>query len=886
MGSLGILACLYGLCNATVMQHFKRYFILLLFLISWVSMSAQAQQTKSLNDSSATAAANANFSNGPIGKFFFGKHYRQEWITPVTAPVFDIKRFKGGLEILKLGGGFQTKSLRMQDSIGIQYNLRTIDKFPGDKLPSAFQGTWVDNALKDQISSAHPYGFLAVPVLADAVGVYHTKPKLVHVSKDAPLDGFAEEYGGKPFMIEIRPDEDLSGFDRFGNSENIVGTDKMYEHIIEDNDNEVDQKSFAKTRLLDILIGDWDRHNDQWRWAEYEKDGKGSIFRAVPRDRDQVFVRMEGLIPRIVTSRFFVRRMEHFGYEIGDLKGFNWAARDLDHNFLNELTLNEWIATAQYIQEQLSDAVIKKAIDQFPDEVRDISGDDIIDKLKARRDDLVKYATQYYFNLSREVRIFGSDKHERFLIERIDDQQTKVTIFKTEKDGDLEQKLYERIFYAQETEEIQLYGLEGNDDFRLSGNVDNGIKVRIVGGPDEDVFADASTVKGLSKRTVIYDNLSDRDNIEASSETRIKTSRKDWINEFNRDYYDIDFLGPRLSFEFNPDDGLFLGAGIYWEDQGFRRNPGSDHLLDFNFATKTSGFNVGYKGNIYSALGHNWDIAIRADGNNDKFAFNYFGQGNSTENINDIDFYRVKLSQINFSAQVVKRVNRMFSLGFGPSYQYVNVDDEPNTILGEPTINPELVSTDAKHLFGAKFYTDLSLMDHPVHPSKGIQWRNEFSYWNEINGNEVDFGRVSSELSLYYTPDWSFRMTIASRTGVSTNVGNYLFYQSNFLGGQENLRGFRRSRFAGKGSVYQNTEIRLSLFNIRSVALNGDLGIIGFIDHGKVWADDVSESNNWQRSYGPGVYLHFYERLVFSAQFGITDNSENNTLLARAGFLF
>ncbi|OEK02919.1 hypothetical protein BFP97_15915 [Roseivirga sp. 4D4] len=867
------------------MQHYKIFVLLIIINVS--ATPALAQNVKQLKpDSTATAAANVNFSNGAIGKFFMGKHYRKEWITPITAPVFDVNSYKGGLEILKLGGGFQTKSVRLQDSNGIQYNLRTVDKFPGDKLPSAFRGTWVDNALKDQISTAHPYGFLAVPVLADAVGVYHTKPKLVYVPKSAPLGDFAKAYGDKPFMIEIRPDEDLSGFDRFGNSENIVGTDKMYEHIIEDNDNEVDQKSFAKTRLLDVLIGDWDRHNDQWRWAEYEKEDKGSIFRAVPRDRDQVFVKMEGLIPRIVTSRFFIRRMTHFGYEIGDLKGFNWAARDLDHNFLNELTLDDWVETAQYIQDQLPDEVIEKAINQLPKEVKDISGDQIVSKLKARRNDLVKYATELYYNLSREVRIFGSDKHERFLVERLDDQRTKVTVFKTEKDGDLEQKLYERTFFSNETEEIQLYGLDGQDDFRISGQVNSGIKVRIVGGPDEDIFNDESQVKGMSKKTIIYDNTSDRDNIESSAETRIKSSQKDWINEFNRDYYDIDYLGPRVSFEFNPDDGLFLGAGIYWEDQGFRRNPGSDHLLDFNFATRTSGFNIGYEGNIYSALGHNWDIAIRADGNNDKFAFNYFGQGNSTKNVRDIDFYRVQLAQINFSTQIVKRVSRAFSLGFGPAYRSVRVNDEPNTILGEPTINPELVSTETKHMFGAKFFTDFTLKDHPVHPSKGISWRNEFAYWNEIDGNDIDFGRVSSELSLYYTPEWSFRMTIASRTGVSTNVGNYLFYQSNFLGGQENLRGFRRTRFAGKGSVYQNTEIRLSLVNIHSVILNGDFGLIGFIDHGKVWADDVSESNNWQRTYGPGAYLHFYERLVFSAHYGINETSDDNTLLVRAGFLF
>lgn len=863
--------------------------IILLTVLVCYDLSAQETtrptQTK-VSDSVATAAANPNFSNSKLGKFFFGTHYRAEWTTPVTAPVFDTNSYKGGLSVLKLGGGFQTKTLRLQDSSGIQYNLRTIDKFPGKGLPDAFKGTWVDKVLKDQISTAHPYAFLAVPVLADAIGVYHTKPRLVYVSKEADLGDYAQAYGDKPFMIEIRPDEDLSAFDRFGNSKNVVGTDKMYEHLLEDNDNEVDQLAFAKARLFDMVIGDWDRHNDQWRWAEYEKQGKGSIFRGIPRDRDQVFVKMDGVIPRIVSSRFAFRRMNHFDEEIGDLKGTNWAGRNLDRNLLNELTREQWIETAKYIQTELTDEVITEAINRLPEEVRGISGKVIEKKIRSRRDDLQRYALEYYLFLAEEVRITGSEKHERFIVERIDDLKTKVTVFKTEKDGDLEQKLYERTFFNNETDEIQLFGLAGQDDFRLSGEVTDGIKIRIVGGADEDKITDKSSVKGLGKKTIFYDHISDRPNIEKSQETRIKTSGKDWINAFDKDYFAFNYLGPRLSFEVNPDDGLFLGAGVYWEDQGFRRNPGSDHFLRFNIATKTSGFNAAYSGNIYSALGHNWDIALEANGHNAKYAFNYFGQGNSTENINNIDFYRISLSQANASAMAVKRFGRIFSLGFGPAYQYAEVDDQPNTILGEPLLNPAVVSTDAKHMLGAKFFTDLAYMDHPVHPSKGIRWRSEVAYWNELSGDEVNFGRLSTELSLYYTPKWPFRMTIAARTGVNTNIGDYLFYQSNFLGGQETLRGFRRSRFAGKGSAYQNTEIRLSLLNIRNVILNGDFGILGFVDHGKVWADDVAESNNWHRTYGPGAYLHFYERIVLSAHYGITEEAEENFFLIRAGFLF
>lgn len=337
--------------------------LLSLFIISICSnLAAQVYGPSgktAVKRDSATAAANAGFSNGKLGEFFMGLHYRPKWVTPVIAPIFNVNTFKGGLTTPKSGGGFQTKTLRLQDSSGIQYNLRTIDKFPGKGLPNAFKSSWVSKTLKDKIDTAHPYVFLAMPVIDEAIGVYHTKPQVVYVPKDASLGDYAKTYGGKPFMIEIRSDEDLSGFHRFGNSENIAGSGKMYEHLHEENDNEVDPMSFARARLFDMVIGDWDKHNDQWRWTEYEKEGKDSVFRPVPRNRDQIFVTMDGVTPRIVSSRFALRIMNHFDHDIGGLKSTNWAGRSFNTNLLNELTQEQCFETVAFIQTQLNNTAIR-----------------------------------------------------------------------------------------------------------------------------------------------------------------------------------------------------------------------------------------------------------------------------------------------------------------------------------------------------------------------------------------------------------------------------------------------------------------------------------------------------------------------------------------------
>src|SRR5690606_1324891 len=150
---------------------------------------------------------------------------------------------------------------------------------------------------------------LTIPKLSKAVNVLHTEPIIRYIPFSPILGTYMDEIGGIMALVEIRPDEDLSEFENFGYSKNVVGSRKMLEQINEDNDDEVDPYSYLRARFLDMLVGDWDRHEDQWRWAEYDKEDKGELMKAVPRDRDQVYTKFDGLIPAIASSRYVVREL-------------------------------------------------------------------------------------------------------------------------------------------------------------------------------------------------------------------------------------------------------------------------------------------------------------------------------------------------------------------------------------------------------------------------------------------------------------------------------------------------------------------------------------------------------------------------------------------------
>ena len=63
-----------------------------------------------------------------------------------------------------------------------------------------------------------------------------------------------------------------------------------------DDKNKIDEIELLKARLIDILIGDRDRHSDQWKWAAYYKDGI-RYWKPIPRDRDFAFCLYDGFVP-------------------------------------------------------------------------------------------------------------------------------------------------------------------------------------------------------------------------------------------------------------------------------------------------------------------------------------------------------------------------------------------------------------------------------------------------------------------------------------------------------------------------------------------------------------------------------------------------------------
>ncbi|HUS03489.1 MAG TPA: hypothetical protein VMY77_17235, partial [Chitinophagaceae bacterium] len=408
--------------------------------------------------------AGKEYDRSSFHNWIWGKHYRKEWIIPVKVNIIHLDSVYGGLTIVEKSGSRQTKGLRLEDKNHKQYVLRSINKSYTGALPEIFKGTFIESIANDQVSVAHPYAAFTVPVMADAAKIFHTNPKLVFLPDDKTGSEFNDEYKNQLYLLEERPDGDQRDADYFGNAEDVIGTEKMMEKISGDNNSYVDQQAWLRARLFDIFLSDWSRHEDQWRWATFKQNDL-TVFKPIPRDRDQSYTKFDGLIVRMVAPSAAVGYLPSFDYTIKDINKFNYQARYLDRRFLTEPSRETWIATAKDLQQLLTDAVIENSVKKLPPEVFPISGPEIIAKLKSRRDHLVEYANAYYAVLAKEVDIVGSKQNELFEIVKGDAGEVTVNMYR---DNTKSKPLYTRTFLQGETKEIRIYGLDGNDKFNIT----------------------------------------------------------------------------------------------------------------------------------------------------------------------------------------------------------------------------------------------------------------------------------------------------------------------------------------------------------------------------------------------------------------------------------
>lgn len=813
-----------------------------------------------------------------LHRFLFGENYHKQWATPVTVKVLHLATEKGGLHVVKQGGGMQTRSLRLQDSAGKEWVLRSLEKYPERKLPANLKQSVVKDILTDQITTANPFAALTVPVFAAALDIPHANPQIVYVADDTALGNYREAYANKIYLFEER---DGSG------DIDADGTDKVLDKLKSDNDVAIDQTMVLRARLLDMLLGDWDRHEDQWRWQK-DKHKKEVVYTPIPRDRDQVYYKTSGVFPWIVSHQFLMSKFQGFNYSIRDINGWNVNARYFDRKFLTALSEEQWQQQIAYVQSILTDSLIAYAIARLPAPIFEQTGKETIHKLIARRNTLQHTAIEYYRFISATVDIATSDKHELFNINYADSGKVEVTIFKMKKTGEQDKLLYSRVFVPAVTQEIRLYGRGGNDRFWVTGNYASPIKVRMIGGDGIDSFAVNSEVN--NKRLYLYDRKDQPNRIATDIAARLRLGKDSSVNRYDSNSFQYNYSGPVFAAGYNADDHIILKTGWLRTTHGFRKEPyATKQELGISYSTGRQFFRITYDADFRKVFGNN-DLLINVYSRGPNYMRNFFGIGNNTAFPNEgnrkIKFYRTRFDYTTAEVRIRHPFTPHLSLLYGLRGQYYTAGADDNTNNTLALFNQ---SQPEEAVFGYKFFAGPTAgivydsRNNDVMPTTGKHLVLNIYGQQQLNGSHNNFVQAVVDAAHFYALNKDSTIVLANRIGGGTTIGQPYFFQLLYLGGTTNLRGYRNYRFAGKSYAFHNVELRIKLFDFVSYLLPGTVGITLFNDVGRVWQPGES-SARWHNGYGGGIYIQPAGITLIQVQAG--HSTEGWLPYVRIGFRF
>ncbi|HEU4885393.1 MAG TPA: hypothetical protein VFT45_24310 [Longimicrobium sp.] len=334
--------------------------------------------------SAAFGQVAGRYHASPTHRFLMGDGYRDVWAADVRVPILDLDSVAGGLQPRRTSGGRQTRGLRLRGGDGREYVFRSLDKDQAralGPLPRLLMG----RIRQDQVSALHPGASLVAAGLQDAAGVLHPAPHLAVMPSLPRLGEFRADFGVLPGTLQEYPRRGFAGAER------VVDTDSLWAELRRAPGDRVDARAYLVARLMDVYMGDWDRHEGQLRWARMRR-GDEAAWIVIPRDRDYAFSHYGGVLPGL--ARRVDPKIVRFDTAYRDLHGLLVKSRELDRRLLCALPAAEWDATAARLANALDDAAIAAAIQRMPREwiARSAS---LESTLRARRDRLSAAARRF-----------------------------------------------------------------------------------------------------------------------------------------------------------------------------------------------------------------------------------------------------------------------------------------------------------------------------------------------------------------------------------------------------------------------------------------------------------------------------------------------------------
>ncbi len=819
-----------------------------------------------------------------IHTFFWGKHYRPVYSREIEAPVLDLSAMPGNVHAISEGGGNQSRSIRLIDDEEHEYTARELRKSAVRFIQSKIKDHYVEDFMRNSIAedvvqdfytTAHPYAPFALNSIFDSLDIYNAQPKIYYLPKQMQLGIYNEDYGNKLYMLEAHAGDENKSFERFGDADDIISTKDLLANIRKSKKHQVDEANFLKARLVDFLVGDYDRHYDQWRWAEFEGEDDNKTYKTIRRDRDQAFPKYDGLILSILKLGMIdFRSMEKYDEDVNNVKWMSRYAYPLDQAFLKELTWEDWQKQVRFIQENLTDETIETGFAQLPEATQDETIEQIKKNLKLRRDNLESIAKRYYEYLMSHQILLGTEDKDEFLITRKSNGETTISL-KTENGRD-----FERTYSKNLTKEIWIYGLDDEDTFTIEGDGDHYIPLKILGGENNDVY----DFKNAS-RTKVYDYKNKKNTFtnNATSKWLVDSYDINTYSDANRKLR-ANSIFPSLGFD--PDAGFKIGLRDTYTTYGLTNNPfKTQQTFTAAYYSATSGLSFDYSGE-FAHIFYNWNFKLDARITSPNYAINYFGTGNGTVYDDDAvtrDFNRVRIALWNVKPSFkYAKDNVLFSIG--PLVENFDVENQANSVTSQQFASGNDVFRNQLYGGAEASFRYKNKSGEIAFIRRGFQFDITGGYKTSLK-DEFDnaFSYVNPSLSIDFPLHSSGFAVLATKVEGQMNFGDFEFFHGATLGGNNSLRGFRNERFNGKSSFYQSIDLRTGIADLRTSYVPLRLGASLGYDYGRVWSDSDT-SDDWHHSYGGSIFINGFKAVTANIGYYLSDESDR--LIFTLGFRF
>ena len=771
----------------------------------------------------------------------WGEHYRTLYSVPVTVPSVTLQTLWGGLQVVEQAVYFQGLLLgNNQQQLFLLKPLGGYTTFIESKFfqevynKKAFKNTYLDQFIGDAYTIINPYTFISADYLARSAGLSSNNSKIYYLPTHSTCDTVAD---GTPIENKLVSVIDVPDFNT---RPNILLTEELLDTLQINKNFQVDQELYIRERLLDMLIGDWNKIPENWNWLA-RPVGDSILYAPIVIDRNHAFTKVDGVLFKQMLRVLGLNFIVNYDASPKSVRKENTLGFALDMALASQSDVSVWTEQAQFIRRMLTDSIIDEAFSRLPEGVESKEIEGIIRTIKERREKLVEIAKSYFVSLLRTPVLTGTNRSDRFVIDRHNLDSLSIQIY----DRETGQRVFDRKYCRKKTKEIWLYGLEGDDHFEVSGKANKEIPISLIAGRGENTYRIES---GYHIRIYEYKSRKAALNFVSNAKKIFSDIPQIHLYDYNKiKHHKISFTPWGI---YDSDKGFSLGTFFTYTMYGFKRSPFTyQHRIGYNYI----------QGFVYHGIFPSYDekksFNIDATISSRRNFYNFFGFGNNTDSYKEAkkNYNRVDIRQFKFSPSFHLNFSEKRYLILQASWEMFKANETDDRFINR--FYPK-----DHRIFKTNLFVDLGLTFHTESeissfiPKLGGTLTGGWKMNLKDASRNFPYAKASVELDVKITD----RLTWATMAETQQLFNNkYEFYQA----ASTELRGYRDNRFIGKQSFYQYSDIRLDMGKLRNPFTPLKYGVFAGFDYGRVWFPG-EQSKRWHTSYGGGIWLTLINKIT------------------------